>query len=456
MGIVERLERINGLVRDLALLQPMKEIDETRLWKKFRLEWDYNSNHLEGNTLTYDHVELLVYRQQIGGNYSTREVDEMRAHDLAIAMVRGLVENQERDLTESFIRDLNKIILVEPYKKKAINNIGQEVEKLIIPGEYKKTPNYVILPNGEEHYYSSPDVTPAEMKDLIDLYKTHSVSTDTHPAWLAAVVHYQLTKIHPFDDGNGRVARLIMNYILMRNQLPPVIVKSSDKKGYLMALNQADTGDLETFVTYILDQLLWSLEISCSAARGESIEEPNDLEKQIDVLKKKLKVKDDLYSRIKDDQSVDFTLGHSVIPLLGKLESVLEQFSELFNLPIERFSQMQVQTGHVGLGERTLNLNGLATNIKNHLGSVGFNSLIHLDFNYSLRGFKKSATYQSMSLGISFTFNEFNFIVKINGDNQSLRYYTYDTGVTPENIQKTISKLVEKLIEQISLASNLD
>lgn len=72
--------------------QPLKVEDDERLWKKFRLEWSYNSNHIEGNTLTYGETELLIILGQTKGNHTIREYDEMKAHDLAVRHILKLAE----------------------------------------------------------------------------------------------------------------------------------------------------------------------------------------------------------------------------------------------------------------------------------------------------------------------------------------------------------------------------
>ena len=79
-----------------------------------------------------------------------------------------------------------------------------------------------------------------------------------------------------------------MNYVLLKHDLPPVIIKSTDKKNYLFALNQADTGNLNAFIEYIAEQLKYSLELSIKAARGEKIDEPEDFDKKILLLKRRL------------------------------------------------------------------------------------------------------------------------------------------------------------------------
>jgi Fic family protein len=234
--------QIDTLAQELKSLQPLKDEYQKKLDKKFRLEFNYNSNHIEGNTLTYSHTELLLIFDQISGDYKAREIEEMKAHDVALTMIGELANDKERDLTESFIRQLNEIILVRPFWKEAIAPAGQPTRRLIEPGTYKEFPNSVRLENGEMFDYASPEETSAMMHDLMNFYHKHAKE---HPIWQAAMVHYKFVCIHPFDDGNGRVSRLLMNYILFKNNLPPVIIKAKDKKGYITALNKADTGDLD-------------------------------------------------------------------------------------------------------------------------------------------------------------------------------------------------------------------
>lgn len=162
--------------------------------------------------------------------------------------------DKERPLTEQFIKELNKIILVKPYWKDAVTLDGIPTQKKIEIGTYKNTPNSVRLKNGEIHEYASPTETPAKMNDLMVWYNENI--NKMHPVQLAAEFHYRFVCIHPFDDGNGRVARLLLNYILLRNGCPPVIVKSEDKENYLTALQKADSGDVIALIEYIEKQLI--------------------------------------------------------------------------------------------------------------------------------------------------------------------------------------------------------
>jgi Fic family protein len=114
-------------------------------------------------------------------------------------------------------------------------------------GDYKEYPNSVRLENGEIFHYASPIDTPIKMQELIDWYRSEEGSI--HPVTLAAMLHYKFVSIHPFDDGNGRISRLLVNYVLIRNGLPPVVIKSSDKANYLRALHLADVGDVDLFMS---------------------------------------------------------------------------------------------------------------------------------------------------------------------------------------------------------------
>lgn len=294
------MKTTNELFQEWQSVQPLKKEDQQRLDEKFMLEFNYNSNHIEGNTLTYGQTKLLLMFDKTTGTASMRDYQEMKAHNVGLEIMKREALDKERPLTEAFIRDLNRIIQVENYRK--VSRDGQSSYEIHV-GEYKTRPNSVITAAGVEFQYASPEETPALMTQLIEWYIGAEKQGELNPVELAALFHYRFIRIHPFEDGNGRVARLMMNYILLRQGYPMIIIKSKDKTAYLDALNLADiqvgstpsdgaNADLEAiapFVKYIQEQVNYALEISIKAAKGESIEEDDDFEKELSVLKYKTK-----------------------------------------------------------------------------------------------------------------------------------------------------------------------
>lgn len=226
------INSITSLKAELNKLPELSGEQKEKLWKKFRLEWNYNSNHIEGNTLTYGQTELLLFFDKATGEKDLREYEEMKAHDVAIKFVQDEANNKQKPLTESFVRELNEIILVRPFYKEAQTIDGQNTRRLIEIGQYKKFPNSVRLQNGEMFHYAKPEEVASKMEELVNWYNNEK---ELSPEDLAAYLHYRFVRIHPFDDGNGRVARLLMNYVLLKHNLPPVIIKSADKANYLLA-----------------------------------------------------------------------------------------------------------------------------------------------------------------------------------------------------------------------------
>lgn len=331
MTLKETFAELDLLRAELQTFQPLRREDEERLWKKFRLEWNFNSNHMEGNTLTYGHTKLLLFFDKVTGDYSGREIEEMKSHDVAIRMVEELAKEKERDLTETFIRQLNETILVRPFWKEAETQDGQKTRREIIPGEYKKFANSVRLENGETFNYSSPEETPAQVNDLMNFYRIHAASTETHPIWLAAMLHYKFVLIHPFDDGNGRVARLLTNYVLMKKGFPPLVIKSNEKKAYLTALNKADTGDLEAYVQYMAGQLKWSLQTSLKAAKGHNIDEEGDLDKRIKMLEKRFDAIDKNEEVVFLNQDIFYNILNSwLASLINETITQVQKFNKFF------------------------------------------------------------------------------------------------------------------------------
>jgi Fic family protein len=212
----------------------------------------------------------------------------MEGHNEIINWILEIVKD-ETVLTEAFIRQLHTLLLKESSYKEAQTPDGKSTRRKIEVGKYKTIPNHVLTQTGETFYFSTPEETPAKMQELIEWFRSEKEKPDVNPIILAALFHYKFIHIHPFDDGNGRVARILMNFILMQYGFPPVIIKTNDKENYFSVLQQADAEIFEPFIEYIADNLIRSLRIMIKGAKGESIEEPEDLDKELALLEGKLK-----------------------------------------------------------------------------------------------------------------------------------------------------------------------
>lgn len=312
-------------------MQPLKQGDDGRLWRKIRLEWNYNSNRIEGNTLSYGETELLLIHGRVEGDHSMRDYEEMKAHDLAIEKVRELVRDEERQLTEADIRDLNLLILKEPFWKEAETPDGEPTRKQIFPGKYKTQPNHVRTATGEIFKFAIPEEVPAKMKELVEWFKGNMESPPTSISSFLAQLHHRFILIHPFDDGNGRIARLLLNYVLMRLGYPPLVIKNKDRKTYFSALQKADAGNMEALAIYLGKTLLSWLEIGIKAAEGKDISEPEDVDREVDIFIREKKAKGLQEVKPLSEQIKEELCKELIVPLFETFRDQFRQFNDLFN-----------------------------------------------------------------------------------------------------------------------------
>lgn len=245
-------------------IQPVSDRDRERLSRRFTIDYNYNSNHIEGNTLTYGQTELLLLFGKVIGEAEFRDCEEMKASNVGLKMMLSEATENKQPLTQNFIRTLHKTLLREDYTVYRNLPGGMQTSYTIHAGQYKTRPNSVITRYGDHFDYASPEETPALMTDLINWYNSEEELGRLSPVELAALFHYRYIRIHPFEDGNGRIARLMVNYILSRHGYPMIVVRSRLKQAYLEALHQADLNvglvpsqgahaaleDIEPFVQY--------------------------------------------------------------------------------------------------------------------------------------------------------------------------------------------------------------
>ena len=453
MDIFDYIEQLSATYHSLL---PMSPENQRRWEKKVRLEFNYNSNHIEGNTLTYGDTQLLLLFGETHGSHPMRDYEEMKAHDVAFQKIKEWAADTDMPLTEKDIRELNQIILVKPFWKNAITPDGQPTRRQIMVGSYKTEPNSVRLPNGELFEYTAPQEVPIQMQELMEWYRDEQ--SGLHPVTLAAMFHYKFVRIHPFDDGNGRVSRLLMNYILLAHKLPPVVIKSSDKQNYLHALHLADIGQFEAFIRYIAQQVVSSLEMAIKAAKGESIEEPDDLDKEIALLARQLQHQE----TYKTPQQVLNVFHWAQQKLIAPCEAVLQKFDKLFqeknrvrkvnNNEVEeenRNSLFEVLTAPIPKIIKQLN-NPIEK--ENIYGIDPYTTDIYnLTHQYYLYGsaYARDSSVVNCSIDILFKNDSYTIAIEVMNDYLLKKSYPYSTFPDDESISVLPQQLGKKLLAKV-------
>lgn len=281
-AIIEKIDRLKG---ELDKLRPLPADVVGRIEQKLRLDSNYHSNAIEGNSLTIGETRSLILHGLTAHGKPMRDHLDIEGHDEAVKAIEDAVKRNEK-LNEVFIRHLHKVLLKKPYEIDAITTEGQPTKRLISIGDYKTQPNNVRTSTGEIYYYTPPDQVKPAMSDLLDWYRENE---GEHPIIIAATFHYRFVRIHPFDDGNGRMARLLMNMILIKHGYTVAIVPIQERNQYINSLEQADKSeDLAEFIAYIAQCCGYALNLHLKAARGESIEDAEAIEKAIDRFKHSL------------------------------------------------------------------------------------------------------------------------------------------------------------------------
>ena len=234
---------------------------DSNLWEtilqKLKVDWTYNSNSIEGSTLSRGDTHFFLTEGLTVEGKPFKDFLDAKNHLEAIDYLYEIVSSQ-RNISEGLIKELNALILSGITYTKAQDAEGNPVRKKATAGEYKKQPNHVLLPSGEIHQYVEPIHVQGEMQELVEWIER---SKDRlHPIFVASIVHYNLVRIHAFDDGNGRGARILMNLILMNRGFFPAVVKTEKKREYLYTLHKADNGDIVPFITFVASELIETLE----------------------------------------------------------------------------------------------------------------------------------------------------------------------------------------------------
>jgi len=240
----EIMNRLDEKLLRLNSFRPLPPAIVRKLQKQFELEMTYNSNAIEGNSLTLKETFLVVNEGLTIKGKPLKDHLEAKGHTEALEYLYDIVSkgNQNPLLTERLIREFNEIVM---------RDIDREWA-----GKYR---NSNVIIGGASHTPPEAFEVPQLMHELISW--VNSVGPNLHPVELAAVFHHRLLYIHPFFDGNGRTTRLAMNVVLLQAGFPLVVILKNDRRRYYRLLGEADKGNTTLFSTFIAQAVQRSLDI---------------------------------------------------------------------------------------------------------------------------------------------------------------------------------------------------
>jgi Fic family protein len=240
------LTRIDEKKKKLDLLRPLPPELVHSLYEWSKIELTYTSNALEGNTLTASETAIVVEKGITIGGKTVREHLEAINHAHAVDYMMTLAHKNKSELTLDDILAIHVLIL------KYINDAGA--------GRLRNVKVYV---KGTTTVFPAPDLVPQLMNSFFQwLY-----STSDHPVKIAADAHFKFVTIHPFIDGNGRTARLLMNLLLVQTGYPITIIGKEERAAYINALKKGqENNDLADFYALIFSAVERSLDMYLQAA----------------------------------------------------------------------------------------------------------------------------------------------------------------------------------------------
>lgn len=221
--------------------RPLSTDQLDRIKKVFDVDFTYNSNAIEGSTLTFSETKIILNEGlTIGGKKMSEHLEAIN-HKEAIDFIEEI--SSQNQITEKTVKDLHFIILKGIDSKYA--------------GVYRDRPVGVQKSDGSIHHFCDPIKIHDEMISFINKINENK----DHSIIKSAIAHLEFVSIHPFIDGNGRTARLLMNLILLNAGYPPAIIKMSNRADYILSIEKAQNeGDVEDFYKVICEALLESID----------------------------------------------------------------------------------------------------------------------------------------------------------------------------------------------------
>lgn len=440
-------EKVKQLKQKIDSFGTISEDIKKKINYKFRLDWNYYSNSMEGNTLTREETRsVMVGNIDVNGR-PIKDLFEMKGHDDVILEILKIGKGEVR-ISEKRIKDIHKAIMYEE---------DSALKSSI--GNWKSIPNHVINYKNEKFEYTDPSEVSEAIHNLLNITNAKIdelkiKNTKVNPLDIAIQFHLDYVLIHPFYDGNGRTARILTNLLLISFGYPPFWIKTRERDTYNNYISdiQGYGGDSKLFYEFIINLILRSQQLVLDAIDGKEIEELDDLDKELALLKTELGGENILKVKANADVIIN-CIEISILPLFNLLEKKCLQLNEYF-LDFEKRIEYELDgENQIKLFERSYFFELMLSSMLLDTNRPIQRKIKFIQFIYILNGFKKSVSGNLISICVKFNFDNYNFNIENNQGSPS-NIYPYGHIFNEKEMSTIISPIIKNVINNMKYFNN--
>ena len=448
MSYENKKAAIDAIKSQVATFGELSVEQKRKINYKFRLEWNYNSNSMEGNTLTIEETRSVMVGNLTVSDKPLKDIFEMQGHDKVITEILKIGKGELR-LSEKRIKEIHSGIMHEE-NPESKNKIGQ----------WKEQANEIINSKGEKYLFVAPEEVPSKIHALLN--KTNAAidainankKNVPHPIDVAMNFHLEYLDIHPFYDGNGRTARILTNLILISLGYNPFWINEKDRAIYYNYISdiQGYGGSKELFFEYCAGLIERSEQLVLNAIQDIDIEEEDDLHKEISLLKRQLEGE----SFTKSPKNIYDVFQFVNTDVWQPLAVVMNQFDDLFsesktthlvNHQNEKYPTRSTLPTFTNPFEKSTE----PKEIKIFGHNVYETDIYKIEWLHTKYGLKKAESNNIYEINFSLSFEATNYNIKLSVNHHEVwkSNYAYNEFPHKENIEKIKKDLGKNLIERI-------
>ncbi|MBW4889331.1 Fic family protein [Mucilaginibacter sp. HMF5004] len=438
------IKEVNILRNQIDDIRPLSPDVEKRILDKLCLDWNYHSNAIEGNRLNYNETLTFLNTGVTVKGKPFQDHLDLRGHDDALHYLITLVKSGE-PISEIDINVLHKMVLAESGNTRLVKQNELFALNRVLLTDLDQTVAEALA--GDSFHYSNNNDSSLKMQGLMDWYYQTSEHHSLHPLVIASLFHQKLIAINAFDETSGKMARMIMNFILMHHNYPPVIIKMEDRQTYYALTTNVGEEQDKKFVDYVAEAMINSLNLYLDNPAETEID---DVDKELALFVRDLRSKS--LTKLKATGfEISNTVVQVIIPLMEHVLTKTALIEDFFDSTDKKVNMVYLKTARKPYDVEIKDIHFTNLMAEKMIKPVlrPENKMMRMEFNIHFRKFKTEERKFDVRSTLFIKFDDYEYSLS-NYNNELEITKAYSERLSDEDINainKTLIRDIKKYIQ---------